>query len=215
MSQIILDMGSGNSNPTYGDGIDAINAVKEIDSHKHEVIFKYQLWSEDNPQGENRWLTWRIFMNLRDYAVTMGYKVTSSVFDYAALQYLLTFDKEKHRLPFIKLANRPDTWYLLGDIPRRIPVYISNYLYSCGFRESGIVTSMACVSKYPASLKEYEMIPNLHHYQAISDHTVGLELWDKYHPPVWEKHFVLTHNDTNPDAGPFAITPEELKEVIG
>jgi sialic acid synthase SpsE len=58
------------------------------------------------------------------------------------------------------------------------------------------------------------MIPNLNHYQAMSDHTVGLELWNKYHPTVWEKHVCLEHNDTNPDAGAFAITPEELKEVL-
>ena len=210
MSCIILDMGSGNSNTSYDTGASMIEAVIGVDSHKHEVIFKYQLWSKDHPQGNNEWLNWVTFECLYRYAKARGYKVTSSVFDFNALTFLLTFD-----IPFVKLANRPDTWPLLGDIPRRIPVFISNYLYSCGFRESGIVTSMACVSKYPASLKEYEMIPNLHHYQAISDHTVGLELWDKYHPPVWEKHFVLTHNDTNPDAGPFAITPEELKEVIG
>jgi len=203
-------MGSGNSNTTYGRGIDMINAVKAIDSHKHEVIFKYQLWSKENPQGENRRLSWQIFMNLYNYATAIGYKVTSSVFDYEALVFLLTY-----KVPFIKLANRPETWGLLGDIPRRIPVYISNYLYECGFRESGLVIPMAVVSKYPATLREYEMIPNLGQYKAISDHTPGWELWDKYHPSVLEKHFVLERGGDNPDAGSFATVPEELKEIIG
>lgn len=209
MSTIILDFGSGNTIRDYSIAADMVDRVADIDGHKHEVIIKTQLWSKDHPQGDNAWLNWVTFECLYSYAKARGYKVTSSVFDFNALTFLLTFD-----IPFVKLANRPDTWPLLGDVPRRIPVYISNYLYDCGFNESGIVKSMACVSKYPATLREYEMIPNLNHYQAISDHTAGLELWDKYHPTIWEKHFVLEHNDTNPDAGAFAITPEELKEVL-
>jgi sialic acid synthase SpsE len=210
MSTFILDMGSGNSNTSFEVGKAMIDAVASVDGRKHEVILKYQMWTRAMPQGANEWLDWYLFKQLYEYGRGLGYKVTSSVFDYNALVYLLTFD-----IPFVKLANRPDTWGLLGDVPRRIPVYISNYLYECGFRESGLVIPMAVVSKYPASLREYEMIPNLGQYKAISDHTPGWELWDKYHPSVLEKHFVLERGGDNPDAGSFACTPEELKEILG
>jgi sialic acid synthase SpsE len=49
----------------------------------------------------------------------------------------------------------------------------------------------------------------------ISDHTAGLDLYRKYHPSIWEKHLVLERTEGNLDAGPFSITPGELREVIG
>lgn len=209
MSEIVLDMGSGNGNrDTTAER--AIDAVAAIDSHKHKVILKYQLWSFDNPQGNNRWLDWALFQHLYYYGEEKGYQVTSSVFDYGALEYLLTL-----KVPFVKLANRPDTWNLLGDVPRRIPVYISNYPEDCGWRDSGIVTSLACVSKYPATIQEYEWIPYLNKFLGISDHTVGLELYHKYRPTIFEKHFCLERSSDNLDSGPFALDPEGLKELIG
>jgi hypothetical protein len=50
-----------------------------------------------------------------------------------------------------------------------------------------------------------------------SDHTCGLELWnwieggDIKH---FECHYVLEHSDDNPDAGPFAKTPDDLCEMF-
>jgi sialic acid synthase SpsE len=208
MSCIILDMGSGNTchnEMLYAEKM--IDTVAKMDSHKHKIIYKYQLW--DQPQGKNEKLQWTLFNWLYNYAGKLGYKVTSSVFDIKSLKYLLTFD-----IPFVKLANRHDLWWLLGEVPRRIPVYISNYPTDCGFMESGIVTSFACVSKYPASLWEYELIPNLRYFEGISDHTAGLELYRKYSPLIWEKHYVLEHDESNLDGGAFAITPDELAEVI-
>jgi sialic acid synthase SpsE len=73
-----------------------------------------------------------------------------------------------------------------------------------------------CIPKYPAELIEYQA--NFSEAQlgaSVSDHTPGLDLWKRYHPAIWEKHLILERDLTNPDAGPFAITPDQLKEVIG
>lgn len=208
MSEIVLDMGSGN---TCRNDVDLaktmIDSVVGIDSRKHKVIFKWQMW--EKPQGKNTQLDCDVFDEAYFYAKSFGYETTSSVFDEDALGFLLA-----HDIPFVKIANRPDLWWLLGEVPRKIPVYVSNYPEDCGFRDAGIVTSLACVAKYPATLAEYEWIPNLRHFFGISDHTVGLGLWNKYHPTIWEKHFVLEHDESNLDGGPWAITPKELMEVL-
>lgn len=209
MSEIILDVGSGNSIPNTSTAKHIIDVIADIDGHKHKVIIKAQLWDQENPQGSNKWLGWWTFAHLYQYGKDRGYRVTSSVFDEMSLNFLLTFD-----VPFIKLANRPQIWPLLGDIPRRIPVYISNYPEDCGFRGSGLVTSLACVSKYPATLVEYESIPYLNKFFGISDHTIGLELYNKYRPSILEKHFCLERSPDNPDSGLFALTPEELGGLI-
>jgi len=64
------------------------------------------------------------------------------------------------------------------------------------------------VSKYPSSIDDYS-----DNAPFISDHTIGLELWHRNKPLIWEKHYKLP-DSTGLDAGPFAITPDELKEVL-
>jgi sialic acid synthase SpsE len=69
---------------------------------------------------------------------------------------------------------------------------------------------MVCVSKYPATTASYgEEITA----DGISDHTIGLELWRKYKPTVYEKHFCLSYL-TGPDAGPWALNENTLKELL-
>jgi hypothetical protein len=54
------------------------------------------------------------------YARDKGYKTTASVFDEFSLYCLL-----KYNIPFVKIANRPDLYWLAGEVPRKIPVYMS------------------------------------------------------------------------------------------
>jgi len=80
---------------------------------------------------------------------------------------------------------------------------------------------MWCVSKYPATLAEYDeilwdedtgkriTIP----YSAVSDHTTDFELWHKYKPKIIEFHYKLS-DSTGLDAGDFARTPEQLREIL-
>ena len=96
-----------------------------------------------------------------------------------------------------------------GDSPRRARRFL-NYYRVRGKAD----VSLACVPEYPAKLEDYGKMKN---WTAFSDHVVGLGLWEKYRPEIWEKHFVLEPNSPdNPDSmGGFAMDPDQLKEVIG
>lgn len=222
MAKIILDFGSGNTclnDWPYAKRM--IDELKAVDTGKHEVIIKWQLFKE---AGKNIPLSRDIFYLAYNYAQELGYQTTSSVFDKDSLDYLLKFD-----IPFVKIANRRDLDYLIGLIPRQIPVYVSKGNAEDISIHNGI--EMICVSKYPALLKDYEPILdfcksvwrcgylkrndegmwkiNL----AVSDHTIDFDLWHKYQPQIIEWHYKL-EDSTGLDAGPFARTPEQLKEVL-
>lgn len=72
-----------------------------------------------------------------------------------------------------------------------------------------------CVPQYPAQIENYRLLEKLGYFEGASDHTIGIDLFKKYYPMKWyEKHFKLgDEGDRSPDAGDFAITPKELKEI--
>jgi sialic acid synthase SpsE len=211
--QIVLDLGSGNTCGNSIDyGIKMIDEIIAVDNHKHEIILKMQLFKDQPP---NEHLKRNVFAAMFEYARLKGYKMTASVFDMESLKFLLTFKD----LPFIKIACRPDLKWIIGEVPRKIPVYASaDFSYSNIESKEEI---LFCIPKYPAQIKEYlpvegECCCSMPNVINISDHTIGIELFKRYKDKlhIWEKHFVLEYNDTNPDAGPFAITPQELKEAL-
>ena len=219
MSQIILDISANNHKNNWEylkKMLDELRCVEmSVNSDKHKIIIKHQLFKESI---KNISLNHEIFKKAYQYAGWLGYKTTSSVFDLDSLKFLLKFD-----VPFVKIANNRSLDWLIGEIPRKIPVYVSvsntNEGYSLidnyqtgGIREFDI--GLYCVSKYPATLEEYERRftkGSIKH--GISDHTCGLELYKKYEPRIWEKHLKLP-DSTGLDAGEFAITPEELAEIL-
>lgn len=208
MSLVILDMGSGNSCKNDVDYAKCmIDTVAAVDSHKHNVILKWQLEDKD-PPGQKR-LDRAVFTLAYEYATEKNYLTTSSVFDYKSLAFLLQFPN----IPFVKIACDPKLYGMALGIPARIPVFISVagravLPIHCNF--------LHCVPKYPATLEEYEAMFHPTMLKAsVSDHSPGLELWEKYQPQIFEKHLVLEREENNPDAGPFAITPDQLREVIG
>lgn len=208
MSQFIIEMGSGNTcRNDIGMVREMIDAVDGSDSGKHEVVLKWQLFEFAPP---NLPLEWSTFAYAYGYAAELGYHTTASVFDSESLSFL-----ERFRVSFVKIANRPRLYQMRHET--LLPCVISVDAESC----NGIpgVTTLACVSKYPADPADYmPMAPDdwqLPEWAyGISDHTIG---WDLYHtlkPAIIEKHFVLRHDADNPDGGPFAVTPEQLAEVL-
>lgn len=214
MSKIILDFGSGNTHKNnWGYLKRMFDELKAIDTGKHEIIIKHQLFEK---AGNNIPLDHLLFGVAFDYAKELGYKTTSSVFDLNSLKFLLNYD-----VPFIKIANRRDLDWLIGEVPRKILLYISvsseiewSRIYS-DFKFPSYMNNFLCISKYPATIEEYE-----HRFtkneinRNISDHTIGLDLFKKYQPRIWEKHYVLGHDANNLDGGLFATTPGELAEII-
>jgi sialic acid synthase SpsE len=185
-----------------------IDSIKAIDTGKHEIILKAQL---SLPDGINLPLDHDVFDYMYHYGNEQGYKVTSSVADLESLKFLLQYD-----IPFVKLPNCRELDWLMGEILRKVPIYISvgNLVEKNIISQKENVTILCCVSEYPADIKKYEyLFTDCVLCNVISDHTIGLELYKKYQPLIWEKHYKLP-DSTGLDAGPFAITPEELREIL-
>ena len=207
---IILDFGSGNTcknDPDYI--IRMIDELDAVDSRKHEVIIKWQLFNRNI--GKNEVLQSWAFSHAFNYATTKGYRTTASVFDKEALKFLLGFD-----VPFIKLANRPDLYWLAGEVPRKISLVIStDKRYDYNLDES--VFMLHCISEYPATVEQYEreFLGEQAKYlsMGISDHTTDFTLYHKYEPDIYECHYKLA-DSTGLDAGDFARTPEQLKKIL-
>jgi sialic acid synthase SpsE len=191
-----------------------IDELKDIDTGKHIITLKWQL---SLPDGINVPLDHDVFDYAYHYGNEQGYKTTSSVADLESLKFLLQYD-----VPFVKIPNDRSLDWLIGYVPRMIPVYVSysnaEEMFDSELKYNN--SAMLCVSKYPAKLEEYEESirrfaneTGIPFCLPISDHTCGLDLFNKYQPCIFEKHFKLP-TSTGLDAGPFAITPEELREIL-
>jgi sialic acid synthase SpsE len=192
---IILDFGSGS---TCQNNVDItkrmIDELKAVDTRKHTLIIKWQLFIH---AGENLLLNHTIFDIAYEYAAKQGYKTTASVFDQSSLHFLLKYD-----VPFVKIANRRDIYWLYDEIPVGMALV------------SGDNRDMCCISKYPATVEDYEAnysADSLRH--GISDHTTNFTLFHKYNPEIYECHYKL-EDSIGLDAGDFARTPEQLSEVL-
>jgi sialic acid synthase SpsE len=209
MSQVILDFSSGNTcrnDLTYIKRM--IDELKAVDTGKHEVIIKWQLFEK---AGDNIPLTKQSFDYAYEYAREWGYQTTASVFDEESLDYLMSYNP-----CFIKIANNRKLDKLIGLIPRRFPVYVSvgSWTERSSLHQYSDITAMFCVSNYPADLYDYESrFSSFGLRTAVSDHTVGLELFKKYKPEVWECHYKLD-DSTGLDAGLFSKTPHELASIL-
>ncbi len=219
--EIILDFGSGNTCKNDYKYIERmINSLVEIDSdkHGHEVIIKWQLFKK---AGKNIPLDQKMFEYAYYYAEDKGYKTTASVFDLDSLMFLLQFKN----IPFVKIANNKDLYWLIPEVPRKYLIYVSNGTVGASNRFDSIFSIMdsgyfgngvkilSCVSKYPAKLEDYDKL-DISKYGFISDHTVDFKLYYKYNPSIIEWHYKLS-DSIGLDAGAFARTPEQLKEVLG
>lgn len=199
---IIVDMGSGNScrnNLDYAKLM--VKTVAELDTRKHTVVLKWQLFEK---AGDNIPLLRELFPKLHAYAWSLGYDTTASVFDAGSLEYLLRFD-----IPFVKIANRRDLQWLADMVPDGTRV-----IKSVDKPEIFQPDSMCCVSKYPATMKQYEKIfPAEILSEGISDHTANWDLYEKYKPELYECHFCLD-DSTGLDAQSFARRPKQMREIL-
>jgi len=206
MAQVIFDLGSGLS--THNDQYyirSIMDSIKAADTGKHEVVLKFQLFSDQPP---NMPLDQLMFNAAYEYGAKLGYKVTASVFDAPSLKFLLNFE-----VPFIKIACRPELYWIIGEVPRKLSVYCSVADLGDAVPD-GVEVAMLCVPKYPADIAEYRALYDNRLSGAISDHTAGLALFNELKPKIWEKHFVYEREPANPDAGPFALTVEDLESLL-
>ena len=239
MIRIVLDISANTfkNNVFYFENM--VKQIKAIDNKKYNIVFKAQLFSKDSEAAKiNEILEPSVFNLMYLVCNNYNYELTASVFDKQSLEVLLHFD-----VPFIKIACRPDLYYLLDYIPNNIPVYISidcreklpGTIYTNMFSERTI-RLLQCIPEYPAKESDYfkkiYMVKDRAdtRYVSISDHTDSLSLFNywkdniqlmkaagfkfpfKY--SIFEMHYVLEHDDNNPDAGSFAKTIKDLKEIL-
>jgi sialic acid synthase SpsE len=216
--EIILDFGSGNT--CQNDNLiikKMIDELCRIDTLKHKVIIKWQLFKRAN---NNIPLTRECFKFAFDYAKKCGYETTASVFDFESFVFLKSFKKD---IPFIKIANDKSLYWLQKYIQAySLATYISvsdNESYNVLKKQFDDGTLhkfeiFCCISKYPADGIDYqELFDKKFLKRAISDHTINFKLFDMYKPNKIEWHYKL-NNSTGLDAGPFARTPDQLREVL-
>jgi sialic acid synthase SpsE len=217
MSNIILDFGSANTcknDKRYVKKM--IDALCAVDKKNHEVIIKWQLFKN---AGDNIPLKKEVFEYAYDYAKKKGYRTTASVFDLESLKYLLTFD-----IPFVKIANRRDLYYLIDHVPRSLNVIVSYDNKAYLTKYLGIIP-MYCVSDYPATIDQYH-VGGAEHADSVSDHTKNLNLFNfeyidrsiyRIMLKRWdyiEMHYALK-DSTGLDAQcGVCKTPEMLKEIL-
>lgn len=184
------------------------SAIKNTPSNI-KLIFKWQLYNFVKTYVEIIPLKPETFEYAYDYATCLGYETTASVFDQRSLDYLKQF-----KVPFIKIACktnlydfRKNMWSLDGNYKTVISVENKNDF--AAMSTSGAV--LCCIPKYPATIQEYESeFGELLHY-SISDHTVGLDLYNKYKPIIFEKHFYMDGLDSwDKD---WAIKPKDLQKL--
>jgi len=204
---VILDLGSGNTSKNEWEYIEKmILTVISIDTKKHDVVLKWQLFEKS---GVNIPLQRELFGKAFRYAWDRGYDTTASVFDMPSLNFLLRFH-DQYGLPFVKIANQKKSIEMLDMIPDGIRI-----IRSVGDPDLFRGDCMACVSKYPAKKQEYEKIFKEEQLRmGISDHTINWDLYNKYQPEIFEKHFVLKHDRENLDGGLFSATVEQWKEIL-
>lgn len=161
MAEIILDIGSGNTCKNDIEyAIRMVDEVIKIDTGKHKVVFKAQLFTNRPP---NVPLTPLLFSALHDHCKSRGYKLTASIFDLESLQFLLA-----HNPCFVKIANDRSLDWLIGEVPRKVRVIRSVSTDDDYDEDIPGIEALWCCSKYPALASDYPPYP-VH----ISDHTIG------------------------------------------
>ena len=206
--QVILDISANTHQNDQRTIKKLIAAIPKTD--KHNITLKTQLWSAKNPQGRNARTTTKGLHTFMVAAKLAGYDATSSVFDRESVLLLM-----KYKPKFVKIAFRDGLDMAAGAVCRDVPIY-----KSCDVEQDGWGSSwskdrdMFCVPEYPAPVEKYY---RMGHRGGVSDHSAGLHVWHmamKDGFKCYECHYVLERNYINPDAGPFAKTPEDLREMF-
>lgn len=209
---IILEMGEGTCLTEGAVHILPGEVAKIADSigfSRKRIVIKAELFDWEPP---NEPLDIDVFARLHRVCTDLGFPCTASVFDRPSLERLLGF-----KIPFVKIANRTYLRRLAILVPRGIEVYASYSMDPADETEYDKYVDywMACVSDYPAEMEDYDrfrLSPNVRPL-GISDHTVGLDLYRKYRPDIYEKHFGLK-GTKGPSLGPWSIDEDGLVELL-
>ena len=199
----IIDLGSGNTcQNDINLACTMVKVVKDLNIPNSDV--KWQLFKE---AGDNVPLDLEVFERASRYAHIIGMPMGVSVFDEESLKVGI----HSGAIQFVKLANNPKAHKLIKYVPDVDKVIISTD--DPNFKVDRPNTEiMYCVSKYPASEKDYDKFGDKLK-KGLSDHTTNWNLFKKYQPKVYECHFCLEDSE-GLDAGKFARRPKDFDEIL-
>jgi len=168
---LILDLGHAE----YGSMVDiqyGIEALAQANSFSHEVILKFQYFTEEEVPGKRRWRAEQL-QALFSMANDNGFQATTSVFGLTSLTSLILGEPE---LPFIKIAGDSKYHRLIGQIPRRYPILTSvtsKNEYRRLHEAYPDISFMCTVKQYPATVLQYiQTFPAYYLKElGVSDHT--------------------------------------------
>jgi sialic acid synthase SpsE len=213
---IILDFGSGD---TCQNDLSQIEAMIDAIPLRDDIVIKWQLFENEKigPYQVQR-LQHQNFDAAYGIAKQRGIKTTASVFDKSSLDFLLN----NFYVPFVKIACQTEkygfrkrTYELIDSIPRGMPVVVS-----CEdirrFELWSVMSNskaLCCIPEYPAKIIDYaECFSSDCLRLGISDHTIGLYLYHRFNPLVYEKHFCLSWQ-TSLDKE-WSVDEETVKELL-
>lgn len=214
MAEIIVDMGAAGICQNSKELVEQmIDAVTDIDKGRNIVYLKWQLFDKPPPGSYEDLvpLSHTIFDFAFHYGAKRGYSTSASFFDDWSLGFL-----KLYATPWLKIACRE---YLYAYIPeledRRLIVSVPSPVKMDELREEykTDMSFLMCVPEYPATTAKYESLFGGNLSIGISDHSPDLHLFKKWQPWYYERHFKL-EDSTGLDAGKFASTAKQLKEIL-
>lgn len=176
-------------------------------------------------------LSYKDFLELRDYCLQKGIGFLSTPFDIESIEFLASLNLDFMKIPSGEITNLP---YLRKIASTHIPVIIStgmanmNEITEClvPFRENGYddhnIILLHCNTQYPTPFNDVNLkaMESLRHQFGLpvgySDHTQGLEVplaATALGAVVIEKHFTNSRLSEGPDHVA-SLEPGELSEMV-
>ena len=214
MSEIIIDCGAAGICKNSRELVERIvDEVADADKGRNIVYLKWQLFEKPPPGSyeELMPLSHTIFDFAFQYAAKRGYSTTASFFDDWSLGFLKLYDT-----PWLKIACREYLYKYIPEInDRRLMVSVPSPIKMDELREKydADMSFLMCVPEYPAATCAYESLFGGNLSIGISDHSPDLHLFKKWRPWYYERHFKLEDSE-GLDAGPWASTAKQLKEIL-
>jgi len=169
------------------------------------------------------------FVLLKNYCEKMGIEFLSTAFDIKSIDFLVTLDMNRWKIPSGEITNLP---YLIKIANLKQPVILSTGMSTIDEIETAVsvlqnngvtdLTVLHCTTEYPTPFEDV----NLNAMHTIkekfgvkigySDHTTGIEVpiaAVSLGATVIEKHFTLDRNMEGPDHIA-SLEPHELKAMI-
>ena len=171
------------------------------------------------------------FKELKKFSLEKDIEFLSSAFDMESLDFLISLNLPRYKLPSGEITNKP---FLkkLGDLNK--PLILStgmstideihaslDVLYTAGFDQENL-TLLHCNTDYPTAFSDVHLnaIKNLKDVFGVavgySDHTVGNDISIgavALGASIIEKHFTLDKNQEGPDHAS-SLEPKEFAELV-